>query len=557
MGLITPDALGIDRRQLIAMAATPLTPTHRSPSPVSAAKDKLYIGQAARLSARIPADWTCDGTTQTNYRGEDGFIFSYPMRGTSLDEASQAVSELMMATSGPIMHISEQGMVGRQIDGMFSDRPARATILPHPTPFFLYSTKVAFVVVIADPDHNDQILSSLSFDPALITPTAYLSGIIDILEATAWYGTGIDWEWIRTSTLQGVEGLTTLESVQGSVLNLLALLRAAGDNHSYVLLPDNASALQERRGFGMLVGGTRILAVYEGSPAAKAGLRDGDEIELVNGDPPAPENGLDPGMPSTYSPSMWESPAALVVRRAEESEPIRATVASASYEFYRPPRGHRLPEGIGYLEIPEFRIPGREQSFATIGNALLAQIDQQPLAGWIVDLRLNFGGGYSPMVTAVAALLGNTTIVSWLSRQGVHTWIAMHDGAVLSDGKTIADYLVTDGVTRLNEAAPRVAVLTGRYTSSSGEVAALAFVGRPNTRRFGDKTGGFTTANQLFWLFDGTQFGLAVSAMTDRNGEIYPTGLAPDEVIPIDWAAFGTEQDPVIAAAIDWLAGAD
>jgi hypothetical protein len=42
--------------------------------------------------------------------------------------------------------------------------------------------------------------------------------------------------------------------------------------------------------------------------------------------------------------------------------------------------------------------------------------------------------------------------------------------------------------------------------------------------------------------------------MSDRNGKTYMQGIPPDEVVEIDWAAHGTDHDPVILAAEEWLA---
>jgi len=41
----------------------------------------------------------------------------------------------------------------------------------------------------------------------------------------------------------------------------------------------------------------------------------------------------------------------------------------------------------------------------------------------------------------------------------------------------------------------KVAVLLSRYTVSSGEVVAVSFKGRENTKFFGEATGGYTTVN--------------------------------------------------------------
>jgi hypothetical protein len=40
----------------------------------------------------------------------------------------------------------------------------------------------------------------------------------------------------------------------------------------------------------------------------------------------------------------------------------------------------------------------------------------------------------------------------------------------------------------------------------------------------------------------------------DRNGIVYNSPIVPDELVPIDWQHLGDDQDPVIAAALDWFA---
>jgi carboxyl-terminal processing protease len=41
--------------------------------------------------------------------------------------------------------------------------------------------------------------------------------------------------------------------------------------------------------------------------------------------------------------------------------------------------------------------------------------------------------------------------------------------------------------------------------------------------------------------------------MTDRSGATHPDGVQPDEFVPFDWTQYGTEDDPVLNAAIEWL----
>lgn len=157
------------------------------------------------------------------------------------------------------------------------------------------------------------------------------------------------------------------------------------------------------------------------------------------------------------------------------------------------------------------------------------------------------------MVTGVGSILGNGRFVGWRSAGGRQWWVSYEDGRITQDGKEVSNYLGPDGPSALHRPSPPVAVLTGPSTGSSGEVTALAFVGRPGARLFGERTGGYTTSNVGYSLFDGSDLGLAVAAMTDRTGATHLEGVEPDEGVATDWATFGTADDPVIAAAVAWV----
>ena len=65
---------------------------------------------------------------------------------------------------------------------------------------------------------------------------------------------------------------------------------------------------------------------------------------------------------------------------------------------------------------------------------------------------------------------------------------------------------------------------------------------------------GDTTLTRTYPLFDGSSLYLAEAMLTDRSGGEYPDGIQPDEEIPNIWAAYGTDADPAVAAAREWLA---
>jgi C-terminal processing protease CtpA/Prc len=106
----------------------------------------------------------------------------------------------------------------------------------------------------------------------------------------------------------------------------------------------------------------------------------------------------------------------------------------------------------------------------------------------------------------------------------------------------------------LSQTEPPIAVLTNELTNSAGELVAIALRARPNTRSFGQRTNGLTTAPRGFVLSDGAALGVSTSYFADITGETYPEGIIPDDVIP--GRGDPLFRDPAVPQeAIDWLLG--
>jgi C-terminal processing protease CtpA/Prc len=98
-----------------------------------------------------------------------------------------------------------------------------------------------------------------------------------------------------------------------------------------------------------------------------------------------------------------------------------------------------------------------------------------------------------------------------------------------------------------------VALLVSPGTQAAAELMLVAFQGRPNIRSFGEPTRGLPTLVTNTVLSDGSVLYVSGANSFDRNGTIYSSSIAPDVFVETDWSKFGTEQDPVIRAAMDWL----
>jgi hypothetical protein len=86
-------------------------------------------------------------------------------------------------------------------------------------------------------------------------------------------------------------------------------------------------------------------------------------------------------------------------------------------------------------------------------------------------------------------------------------------------------------------------------TGSSGEASAIAFLGRPNVRTFGDSTAGYASINSGYRLRDGANMVVTIGFSKDRRGRQYGLRLTPDEYV----MSSDSTRDAVLDRASNWL----
>ncbi len=197
----------------------------------------------------------------------------------------------------------------------------------------------------------------------------------------------------------------------------------------------------------------------------------------------------------------------------------------------------------GYLRVPGFMGTGaaRSDAYASALHHGLSGLAQRGVCGWIIDLRDNTGGNMYPMIRGLSGLLGEGTLGYFVGRDGREPW--------------------NIGLSAPGDARPRdlpggvdapVAVLAGPNTASSGEATLLSFVGRANTRTFGEPSYGLSTANQPFRLADGSALAITTAVMADRRGRVYGERVTPDEIV-VSPSHNAASNDEVAVEAAHWL----
>jgi C-terminal processing protease CtpA/Prc len=154
------------------------------------------------------------------------------------------------------------------------------------------------------------------------------------------------------------------------------------------------------------------------------------------------------------------------------------------------------------------------------------------------------------MLVGIGPVLGEGELGAWIFPGAVReTWSYL--GGQARNGSTVV--AVVAKPYRLANPNVPVAVLIGPKTASAGEFIAIAFRGRPSTQFLGQPTAGVSTGNTGIRLADGATLFLTVALGADRTGHIYDGAVAPNTLVQFKFAEIGTEKDPVIGAAVEWL----
>lgn len=242
-----------------------------------------------------------------------------------------------------------------------------------------------------------------------------------------------------------------------------------------------------------------IIAPISGSPAEKAGIRAGDIIVAVDGQPTADmslaEAILKIRGPRGTKVELW-------VLHEGEPEPVaititRDTITVSSVEF-------EMVDGMALISISHFSERTGDEM-----PPVMTELSQQGATGVILDLRGNPGG----VLSAV------TQVASYFLHEGVVVRVRDNQGQV-TDYPVKPTGLVTD--------LPMVVLVDGSSASGS-EVLAGALQDYERATLAGNTTFGKGSVNQFFPLSDGSGLYITVARwLTPLDRPIEGKGLEPD-----------------------------
>ena len=145
------------------------------------------------------------------------------------------------------------------------------------------------------------------------------------------------------------------------------------------------------------------------------------------------------------------------------------------------------------------------------------------------------------MLAGIGPILGEGVAGYFIDPDGRERSWGFRNGASVSN---------RNKVTRLNNSyellvsKPKVAILLNSSVASSGEIIAVSFIGRENTKSFGSATSGLSTSNSKFRLSNNAILYLTTTYQADRNKKKYGVPIIPDVI---------SSNETIINEAIAWI----
>lgn len=265
-----------------------------------------------------------------------------------------------------------------------------------------------------------------------------------------------------------------------------------------------------------------LVQIYEGSPAAKAGLKDNDILTKV-GD--IEVTGMDLSEVVTYIKGEKGTDVDLTVLRGEDAEEITVTATRDTVEA-QTVKYEMLEGQTGYLSVSEFD----SVTYAQYEEAL-NKLTDQGMTGLIVDLRNNPGGNLNTVCEMLDMVLPKETIVYTEDK----------------DGKR--ETATSDDEHQIN--VPMVVLVNGNSASAS-EIYAGAIQDYGIGKIVGTQTYGKGVVQQIFDLGDGTSVKLTIAEYFTPNGRsIDGEGITPDVEVEYEADENNPEADNQLEKALE------
>lgn len=361
---------------------------------------------------------------------------------------------------------------------------------------------------------------------------------------------GLDWQAIHDQTRPRVAAAKSIDEVRDILREMLAKL---GASH-YAIIPkemyepirDAPSGNANPGITPVLVGGKALVgSVDPDSPAAKAGIKPGMEIESINGaavdsltkladtigDQRAVARKLNGPPGESVKLNVVDAGGAKKEVEIPRAEPEGKMVSFGNLPAMRLTfQAHKLPDGVGYIKFNEFLDP---VSIMPKFDAAVKDFAKSP--GIILDLRGN-PGGIGVMAMGIAGFF------------------------IDKEGQKLGEMQMRDATLkfvifpRAETYDGQLAILVDSGSASTTEILAQGLQDLKRARVFGTQTAGAALPSDIIRLPNGDGFQYAQASYTSEKGKILEgNGVTPDVEVRQTQEALLSGHDLVIEAADSWI----
>ena len=278
-----------------------------------------------------------------------------------------------------------------------------------------------------------------------------------------------------------------------------------------------------------------VVAPIEDTPAAEAGILARDVIVEIDGQS---TEGMDLNEAVSLIRGPVGSSVTLTVRRGDEDlefslQRARIEIHPVRHSYQTSPEG-----GIGYIRLTQFSANAAEEM-----RQAIQELEEQNVAGYILDLRSNPGGLLYSSIDIARMWLKEGAIVSTVDRQGE------------VDRQSANNRALTD--------RPLVVLVDGGSASAS-EILSGALQDNDRAVLVGTQTFGKGLVQSVRGLGDGSGIAVTVAKyLTPLGRDINKSGIEPDIILELseeqrealsqDRTRIGTADDPQYAKALEIL----
>ncbi|XP_035545336.1 carboxyl-terminal-processing peptidase 3, chloroplastic-like isoform X1 [Juglans regia] len=327
-------------------------------------------------------------------------------------------------------------------------------------------------------------------------------------------------DWLHETMVE----LFPLRSADAAYTKISGMLSTLGDPFTRIISPEEYQSFRigsdgNLQGVGLLInaeprtGHLVVLATVDGSPAARAGIHEGDELIEINGER---LDGLDSEAAAQKLRGHVGTAVAVKVRSRKDlasDSGVREVKLPREYIKLSPISStiipHRTGDGrltkIGYVKLSAFS----QTAAADMKNAL-HEMESQNVQAYILDLRNNPGGLLKAGLDIAQIWLdGDETLVNTIDRDGNMSPINMVNGHAITH-----DPLV---------------VLVNEGSASASEILAGALHDNGRAMLVGHKTFGKGKIQSVTELHDGSALFVTVAKyLSPALHDIDQVGITPD-----------------------------